>query len=1499
MTLYNALKLLFITLAFSTKNTAPSALQQSMIGGSQWGSAYLVFINNQTKFNVDLKMENETRTIDKESIFGREIFTSFSTDQVNIVAESLRNQLDFTADGYDKIFGNKKNVELNNTKLTRKPSLKGLGISWLDNFGLGETLFFQSLKGIGGVWLSGTDFDTPCSLSFKAFIQDNGEVAVIFNNKETDPIKFKFIFGAENNSKFIIMAQEKEILSVDTDKVPDLKLISGRFKNFWITFLEKNLVLIGQSEKIGENPILFTKIPDFETNSSRIGFQNSDDPSSVSDIRILPPLKLIIAKDQKLIQKGFLKRDIPLFSQGAGSIILKADNQSIQQLQNLKIAFFNEEGASASVEIKDKKMNLKIFFNDNQKEVSQEELFELEDDKSIIFSVNNDNFIIAKADERLEQTELVGIVKNDFWKSCSSVTISSKNNITGSVYLSSPLQFQTNFTAGVGKRGRNVNFAGKLQVVRPFYYQFDQKGPAVICEDKINKTSFVIAEAPQQGSIYPLKVTIKPSGFLETTWLKDPKNPKKMAMKAAVGLLRLQEGQLYSAADQIPEENAEEVSLQMSLTTENIKMALEGAGFRIASAALESELGSNFRSDKFYVAKDTMTEEKTLKQAPLQAQLNKDAAEQKVRIIEKIKLEDRKSYDQILGEYRAMINLVDHPFVASSTMVKNSIMTGVDKLFAYKKNVEETYKIKNLFGQEVFVATKGLVVSFFKFILEICNNPFFMTTNDPASAAFKSKMFNYLTLQSNSYFSDFIPENEILVPASNNVILWSSLKIKNGEGSILASVKGSGDFYIVLAEDSKMTEMATRAPFKNEAMITIGIGEDQNKKMSIRTAFLGTPVKEIPLTQGSQNSMNTFEAKNFWINFEQGTIKIGVGALGENEILSWKDQFVRKENYAIGFFTPVNDITVKNITADKALKNISPETFDFIKSYAATKEEFLKTAIVVSKDSPFKKKDCFNKNSKFLVTKILAEKETSLKIVLRSGEKKIITIGLTQKENTVDGSFFLEEEQKPTKSFSLKNKDFYPFWLEVDERTVSLGGKDIWELDSDAAIIIPNLPEKIDIEFLTEKDNFKIDKPFILPPKKEVNFTFLFLISGGKIKIPTSQILLDKAKKEASDQEIKEAIDYFKKKDSTYMDLSIQEQLVIDDFIKNCNYKEAVNEFASNYISISYANIMQDEPLKTTDILRKDNFLDKNILEEDALGDNPINPTPSRVLSGAEKKLAAAGLAGLPMQLRGEINEFKQVYSTAKTAARGLKKLFKGSDTEVDQESEEIAQKKFEEKFNTDEKMKEKTLELGFGKDVRMMKYDFNTLFGGKNDFMPEINPTTFRTKQEIDPLTGAPRPSYKMTFNHDGTSRPVYANVFREVAAKTKDLIKAKTQKNADSSEKKEAASSGAFNFASSIINLKNQVLREVRQFSTRVKNAAQKKSFVEDSDQPDTEKKTAIQRIKEQTKEKALSGVRKSTKLALPIAMAFGSAITPDQATEEGISDEVKDEKTQEATN
>ncbi len=1272
-----------------------------VIGGAAMiGEGVNAGLGNQTAIGDAVQGKNPYDRVNVDSGSAQDMAFKAVGD---VSASIVRSMLPIVTDRNSIKSQNGPTIE--NTAITRKPTLKGKGITYIKGFGKDQVLIMQPMKGVGGVWLAESKFNVPSAMSFNIFFQDSGSVALIFSRAEKLTADLQIIFGADDNTKLKIVLDGKTIaFASSSDSVP-VRLTPGRKQDFWVGFTDQNLLLVGVGSLVGQNIVLQTIIPDLGKICSKVGFLSFDSMVAVGSIDILPPLKFIVSSDKNIIVEPTVDyAEVLLPSVSSGSLILHAlDKQkssmdfSLLGVDN-HVVSFKSDGKDLTISSYAAENSANIVFQENV------QLLDFETYPDLIFTSLGNNLICCQANTDYSKVVLLKIIVHSSLENIKLFMVPKKNFAAYNFFLSSPVRSGLDFNATVGSF-RNIGFVGNLHVIRQFEYEFDQKGPAIICSNKITQESVILGQAAQQEAYYSFKATISLDGLVDVSWVLDPVNPKKMGLKALVGAARYLEASLFLVADS-DVENAEEIATQTTLTSNTILAAFGGIAVRALAGAGEAAINYGFRDEgedsskkddkkkdaSFYVATESFQKKDSIQAVSDQVKINKSLFEGKIAEIMKVNIVARKDYDFVLGTMRSIIDLIIDSYVVTSAN-KITISKILENLIAFKQNFLSEESIKDSMLQTQILASASLNISLLRLLVQIADNEILMSSEDVSGNLFVSKVAKYLNDLSQEILST-ADKQEVVLPRSKRVVYWTGLEVPSAGASVLFSVKGAGSLEVILIDKIKFAELQQRFLIDNEFLYHLCLAKN-SQEFSLSMAYNAVAVDSKKVSPGDVSLMNALETKPYWLDVSDSKFSFGYEKLGENQILSLPSEaLLKKGNYCLGFKSSLTDVSLTKLALGPSLKNISPELLYFFQSVGGSSidDNFLLSLKSIKEVQPL---SLFFKNAQGLfVSRLMFDKSSEVEINLYNDSFKL------------NFSLFLKREEKSLKLNLYKNlpkkqlikkvdipievanmQSVMPFWIEIDKQILSLGVNNFWDSVPSFVQMIPGFYKcDLFVKIRSTEGNIKFQHPVMLDCFRNINYSFLNVMSSGKIKIPASAKELEKSKEKAAKKQI----------------TAILENLVKDDPLLNTLDRETKQWYtnlvydAYQYDDLEFDQLSYDayvmsggsDTFASSDVLLRDDLKNDN-LANDEKKDLEVTQK-KRVQSLAARRMAGLGIQGGIMAVSGEARQLSTVSETLKHSAK------KSFGRYSSKEEEEEAAKK--------------ATGLGFKREVNRLKRDVGYL---------------------------------------------------------------------------------------------------------------------------------------------------------------------------------------------
>ncbi len=1395
---------LFLLTSFFSKTFSFDAKSIVSFQSDNWGDAYLSMVDNQTAFPLSIYFPKSDSAPEFDPVVYSENLKKFKEAAAKGSSEEIERSLNsfyrelpagsyfgkvlagdgaaivqnvlapFLTIGLTSLAQTGPFSEIKDSKINKKPVVSGFAKSEISGFMAGQTLLLSPLRGRGGVWMVENDFEISSSVSFKLYAQDKGKIAVSFSADEKDETpSLQFVFGDMDNSAMSVYLKGELLSRVKASDYPDISLAPGRFKDFWIAFSLEEYVFVGASEAAGQNVLFCQRIPGLAGFLRRMGFQSFDDPVAVSSVVLNPPVKITLLKDQQKFFSLGTEEPVRFWRTGGGAFLLTrsmlATLKSIEVLDTDGGSFVLS--APSPSELKLENIKKKLSISSSLGEEDKDFLLNVDGNFFSILAVRPDGSLAPKlvcVDPAFQKAEFL---KFDKLKQDAKFT---EENVSS--YPSAAASLDLN--AGFGLSAKKVSFSGRMTVVRPFIYEFSQRGPAIVCSDKIFNESFILGSASQQNAVYSFKLTIKPSGNIDLKWQFDqPVNPTRFGLKMAVGALRFAEAQMFFKADQIPDEEEPSLPAQIKKTVQNIAYSLTGASFRTAAGLAEAQLLGGFRDDTgFLVNNDQQTTHDISVSVSKQAQLNTQIVNQKLQILSSSSLNSRAEFDFFVGEYKNLVNLINDSSIATPA-VKLSIQKDVKKILDSRDAIKNINSEKNDYGQDVVLAKSGIDREVLSLILSIIQNNYLMQQATAEGQLFKKQLYDNLFQISSSYFfTKSVPSN-LEMPITGDVALWSAKTLPKGEGLVVLEATGTGDLGLLFAEESLFNAYRQRPLVQGDSLFEVCIGEERNRYWTLRDKYATEPLLKKKTVDEEDNLLNNLEPRSYWVNFYKDRITFGCGDVGFGKILEKERIKDSDADLVLGILSNGENNQIKNIFIAPSLDQFDPVFLKFIQDPSGASMKLADSASGFS--------DVVIKNAQGMVVVKGDFKESSEINFFFQSEKFDLLYGLKILIEGSSASYLITDL---VNEVDIKSGDFSAeragdgFWLDLDSKVLSFGFGDFWKNDPFSAFVSAFFETDIKISMdVALAKNLKA--PVNTPTRKLLDYALLNFLSKGKIPVSKDDSAVQLEKEQAAADEVVAIMKELKQQDPLLKDLKREDMNSFTDIIALTAFDDDYANYMLDQMDLRAMELRQGQDVLTSDVLVRD---DSDFAKSDLLSssiDVDRNEAAGHEERGSVKKLAAQGMAGIGAQLKQELEDLKSVNSSIVHGVKSV--LFKVSDGKYGYSSKE-------EMDDADQN----NTGLGLGRDFRKLKRELGSLFGGAEDYRTEVvNEKNFKTKIERD-ASGNATPVYQQRTDAAGNKRKVFANVFREFEAITQNAAKkiaANSVKQDSSVQKSDAAQAAA----------------------------------------------------------------------------------------------------------
>lgn len=1225
----------------------------------EWGKAFLIVVNNQTSKDVELIFPDDPgtkRSIPPGGKLGKEPGTG----------AQIAGKLFASTDGRDSIDANPL---ISNSSFARKPILKGLGFTQISGINGTMLLNLKEMRGEGGAWFNpnSTSFSVPCSLTFGIHVEEKGSAALIFASDEfKDTPDIKIVFGANENSSLDVIVNELKIAQIETKNYPQLAIKPGRVNKYWISMLEDSII-IGTGENVGAETIIQLPVSNLNQLVKRLGFLSYDHPINFTTIEISPPIKFIkLPGETKLNQ---IQNNFDLISTGIGSVISKSLNEKSGKD---KIIFSSETGQSASVQVSKGEGIITIYTAGIDSEVIKTEQLEIKEDNTsnLIYSLKNNTLSILKANSNFDNLKLVTISSNPFWGECTKFTTTTDGK--NQYYLSSPISS----TLDPSRFNSKLNFSGNLRVLRPFEYQFKQEGPAIICTDNFSNKSFALGQAAQQGAYYSFMANIESTGAISSKWIGEPVNPGKIGLKLMVAAIGIVQSQLMMKADEYTGDEVQEIATQLKMTAQNIGYAIAGGIARAASGVPEAAIANAYRDAKAtYVFQEEQKEKSIVSQTlPNQAKINIEKINSNLMLLQERKLNTREDYDFFLGIYSTIVGLINSSFVVAGYKVKKTLIKGLEKLVGFENKFTEKNFTKDSYNRKVVQETKSLKLNLLKLITEICNNPHLTTYKDEP---FKQAMFTHLFNVSENYINneaEVIKATSVFLPKSDDIIYQTGQIIKQGSGSVIFKARGTGNFEIILIDTELINAVKSDKLGEYQSIYQLTIGENNNKDLTLRTANGAPPVKTVSLTAEKNFSLNELEFKPFWIDVNKGIIRVGAGIMGTNECFSWSDSNEVKKDFLVSLRLPKSGVEIQGFASGPAANNFSEPLLNMIKCLEKPKD-FPKNYITLTTKAPHQI-GTLPTGDGTLVSKLELKKDVPLQILVKNDQFKlsynfqflVVEKKTEKKEEVTNESLDKNSNNKnlelelifqvidlntnkveQTKTENIKDLSTM-FWMEINNGLIQVGFNNFWEKPALFSTMIHKLKKtELSLQATVNKGEMEIMPFSIMPLKKEIDYSFLYLLSNGAVKIPKSDMLLEEEERLEYKAAMEVALDNEIRNNPLLMDLGRMDRQLFADLLSYAAMDDDYDTLIFDDLSQKATNSTIGKDTLSTDPLLSDKLAEDNLRRQAAKEKALITSEESqesREQRGEMQRLATGGAAAQMQALVGEAAQAKQLKAT-------------------------------------------------------------------------------------------------------------------------------------------------------------------------------------------------------------------------------------------------------------
>lgn len=820
-----------------------------------YGWAYLIMVTNNTPFTSYLEFSDakKIKVISPGQTLGEKPILPKDVASYAPIVQGRNAIID------------KNGENISKSRVTRKPEISGFGRTLINNFFPQSLLILEPFYNSGAAWFATKDFQLDTTVEFLAYVENKGKAIVCFSDKQDKDSLLKVEFAADDVC--VLKVKNKVVAQAKSNFKTDSSLKPSDFKKFWINISENGQILVGQGEA-GENVFLVHHDFDLVQKLRKIGFSTSDFKVIFSQIKVLP--NLVFNQNQNVIfeSENFNLNSLQLQTPGQAWLHLKLSSS---------VDFLNQDSEKIFSIFPENK-GIKINFLKSKKEY----FFDNVDlnSHSVFLNLDRENLILGVKNES-NQIKILDVFKKTEIDNAAFLKMSQ-----GKIILSNPtkLELENSFKKVISQ------LTGSLQIIRPYHYQLDQQGPAVMIKDMFSGKSFVLGQAAQKAALYSFELLIKKDGTPVLKSDYDPINPTKFTLKAVATALRVTEGSFFYQADSVVEENADDIQTQLSLTVQNAQYAIAGALLRISAADIESALEHDFvHESETYVFKD----DNVLSGSTVDSNRHVESEQlSKINthfnLLVNLDLTVRQDFDSAMSHVNKILELFDSDKIVLSAAKKTFLFKVVMNLAQGLDAIKSIEKEAIRFSSQTEVLAKGsLDVDVLQLLDKVINHKFFIKNQDKNDLAQVELLKTFFKNISENYFSQTLSQH--LIPLTEQV-LWLNNFVSSENGFFIFQILGSGKFDLIFSQDKK---------FYNSSKQIYQLSFSDNLELKLIPE--GKAVKTISKFENSNIFFNSIEPKIFWIKFANKEIFVGSGLDFDNVIFSWVNPYPELGNLIPGF----------------------------------------------------------------------------------------------------------------------------------------------------------------------------------------------------------------------------------------------------------------------------------------------------------------------------------------------------------------------------------------------------------------------------------------------------------------------------------------------------------------------------------------------------------------------------------------------------------------------
>ncbi len=440
-------------------------------------------------------------------------------------------------------------------------------------------------------------------------------------------------------------------------------------------------------------------------------------------------------------------------------------------------------------------------------------------------------------------------------------------------------------------------FKGALNIISPYDYSIYQEGPTVVFKDKLTGMQWKMAGTPSPEAKYSFMVDVENDGTPNIKLLFQDPSAEIVKVQGLVTMFESQKDASMRISQNLAYATGPDMVSSLVAIAASSVAGAAGAGWAAGQAAAQTKLSElQELANRYIYTEQIDQQQKGQAEIKSDAQRNRQTLESKLEAILQLQLQDAAQLDYATKQWDDVLRLVTDFYVVDDSSVKRKLADGLKEAYDAVKSLDLTTVSLPIYNRMINCLMKAY------------NNAYLTKAGNAEDDARKRDWYLWINTLSRTLFNSPALMSLGIDINFKGEYLWFPVAFPQaGKGSVTFEAKAYSNIFVAFSENPYQVRN------RSSRMYEIVIGKWDNKTTAIHRKSLGDAVIEFEHAKIPELSPDPTDFKKYWINFDNGKISGGIGALGQNKLWEWTDPYPAAPVKWVGFSNWLSVNTYRNI----------------------------------------------------------------------------------------------------------------------------------------------------------------------------------------------------------------------------------------------------------------------------------------------------------------------------------------------------------------------------------------------------------------------------------------------------------------------------------------------------------------------------------------------------------------------------------------------------------